>query len=133
MTTKEIQLAFWTDLRNSNPELFDGCPSDTQYFDIPMRNGFIIRLDIYIKPKYYRTKGTQTIALVLNDKKNASVKSKFSANKDYFFLHDNGILFQASNGIVHSPVTGEPVSWDSYKKWFTKYTKKLKEIVSSWE
>lgn len=133
MKTKEIQLAFWTDLRNSNQELFNGYPSNTQYFDIPISNGFIIRLDIYIKPKHYRTKGTQTIALVLNDKKNASVKSEFSVNKDYIFLHDNGILFQASNGIAHSPITENPTSWDSYKKWFTKYTKKLKEIASSWE
>lgn len=133
MTTEEIQLAFWTDLRKSNQELFNGNPSSTQYFDIPINDEFIIRLDIYLNPKNYRKKGTQTIALIINGKKNDSIKSNFSGNKDYIILHDNGILFQASNGIAHSPITEDPNSWDSYKKWFTKYAQKLKQLLNSWD
>lgn len=52
MPTQEIQKAFWTKLKESNPKLFTGTPPESHHFEIPIEGipNVIIRLNIYKQP-----------------------------------------------------------------------------------
>lgn len=133
MPAQEIQKAFWTRLKESNPELFTGTPDDAHYFDVLINGNpnLIIRLNLYLQPAKCREKGAQTIAVVVPYDKVRKIKSLY--DNDCETIHDDFIVHRVSNSNINDPIPEDVLKWQPYIDWFVKYTQKLKALLESWK
>ena len=131
MPISDIQLAFWTRLKESNPELFNGNPQGEHYFDIKIENvdHVIIRLDIYLCQRDFEEKGVQTIALVVSPETNRMINTLYE--DDCESLKKDCVINRVTNKLLTCPIDQNDNNWQPYIDWFTKYTSAMKDLLLS--
>ena len=131
-TTSETQKAFWTKLKESNPELFPGTPPESYFFDIPLEGIPLvtIRMNIYKQQSAVVEKGSQTISLVIPVEKCRMINDLFE--NDCKSIKDDCIIVWYKNADVSESIYDNK-DWQPYIDWFVKYTQKLKDLLESWK
>lgn len=132
-TTSQIQKAFWTKLKESKPELFNGTPSGYYYFNINVKGkSYIkIRLNIYLTPSEFKINGPQTVSLVIPAGKCKQINDLFE--NDCKAIKNDCVVIWYKNAGIKDMIPEDPIKWQPYIDWFVKYTQKLKDLLESWK